>query len=154
MIIVLNNKRYKKLKRNERIKPETIHSLCGHGYFPLTNTTTIGQRPSDFSDEKDFYNLVGEKIAHLKYDWKVICGMENITKGDLIKKCNLDKYTFDYALPQQWVNLIVKEHNLDYHMFISTTVFVYTDFHNHGIACSCCNEIQKVLDEVQNVEDC
>jgi len=104
-----------------------------------------------FNGSNIVYQQVGEEIAHLKFDWDVICDKRG-TKADLIKDCGLDKYTFDFALPQQWVNSVVDEYKLDYHMFISTTVFVYTEFYNHGIAVSCCNEVQTVLDKVQNIE--
>jgi len=131
--IVVNNKIYKMLGK-----------LGDKNYDHILNIKI-------FKGSNIVYQQVGEEIAHLKFDWDVICDKRG-TKADLIKDCGLDKYTFDFALPQQWVNSVVDEYKLDYHMFISTTVFVYTEFYNHGIAVSCCNEIQTVLDKVQNIE--
>lgn len=48
--------KYKKLKRDEVIKRGAMHSYCGGELMPIINDETVGQTPSDFSDEREFYN--------------------------------------------------------------------------------------------------
>lgn len=45
-----------------------------------------------------------------------------ITKGELFS--DLDE-TFDYALPQSWLNYFVQKTGLDYDLVRSTTVWLY-----------------------------
>ena len=51
-------KKYKKISRNEIIKEGAMHSFCDGELFPVINSDTIGDIPSNFSDERDFYNPV------------------------------------------------------------------------------------------------
>jgi len=51
---------YKKLKRNEVIKEGAMQSWCLGELQPIKNSDgkTIGDTPSSFSDERDFYNPI------------------------------------------------------------------------------------------------
>lgn len=51
-------KRYCKLERNEIIKEGAMHSFCGGELNPISGGDTIGDTPSSFSDEREFYNLI------------------------------------------------------------------------------------------------
>ena len=55
-----NGKRYIKLNRNEVIKKGAMQSWGNGGLNPICNTDgkTIGSKPSDFSEERDFYNPI------------------------------------------------------------------------------------------------
>ena len=55
-------KPYRKLKRNEIIEKGAMHSFCGGELMPITNSDgqTIGSTPSEFSDEREFYNPIVE----------------------------------------------------------------------------------------------
>ena len=60
MIYYRFGKQYKKLKRNEIIKEGAMQSWCHGELQPITNSDgkTIGGTPSNFSDERDFYNPI------------------------------------------------------------------------------------------------
>jgi hypothetical protein len=51
-------KKYLKCKRDEVIKEGAMQSWCFGELQPIMNTDseTIGDTPSSFSDERDFYN--------------------------------------------------------------------------------------------------
>lgn len=49
---------YRKLGRDEKIKEGALHSWNGGALRPVMNADTVGQTPADFSDERDFYNLM------------------------------------------------------------------------------------------------
>jgi len=55
-----NGKSYRKLKRNEIIKEGAMQSWCYGELQPIMNINdeTIGDTPSSFSDERDFYNPI------------------------------------------------------------------------------------------------
>lgn len=53
-------KPYRKLKRHEIIKEGAMHSWCNGELHEIMGTDTIGQTPSQFSDERDFYNPIEE----------------------------------------------------------------------------------------------
>ena len=55
-------KRYRKLKRNEIIKKDALQSWEHGELQPITNAdgNTIGNTPKEFSNERDFYNLIRE----------------------------------------------------------------------------------------------
>ena len=53
--------KYYKLGRKEIIKKGAMQSWCNGELQPIFNSSTIGKTPSDFSDERDFYNLIEEK---------------------------------------------------------------------------------------------
>ena len=52
--------KYYKLGRNEVIRSDAMQSWCHGELQPITNSDglTIGCTPSEFSDERDFYNPV------------------------------------------------------------------------------------------------
>lgn len=51
---------YRKLKRDEVIKAGAMMSIDNGELYPITNRLgdTIGSTPAEFSDERDFYNLI------------------------------------------------------------------------------------------------
>jgi len=49
---------YRKLKRHEVIKAGAMHSFCGGELRPIVRINTIGKTPNDFSDEREFFNLL------------------------------------------------------------------------------------------------
>lgn len=51
-------KQYRKLGRDEVIKEGALHSYCFGELYPIRDEDTIGQTPADFSDERDFFNLI------------------------------------------------------------------------------------------------
>jgi len=53
-------KKYRKLKRNEIIKKGAMQSWCYGELQPIKNSDgeTIGNTPSSFSDERDFYTPI------------------------------------------------------------------------------------------------
>jgi len=58
LVYFRNGKHYRKLERHETIEEGALQSWC-HGEFqPIMNSDgeTVGGKPSDFSDERDFYN--------------------------------------------------------------------------------------------------
>ncbi len=58
IIYIRNGKKFYKLERNEIIKEGAMMSWCNGELIPITNGDgkTIGRPPSEFSDERDFYN--------------------------------------------------------------------------------------------------
>ena len=53
------NKPYRKLKRNEVIEEGAMQSWCLGELRPIMGgDETIGDTPSSFSDERDFYNPI------------------------------------------------------------------------------------------------
>jgi hypothetical protein len=74
--------------------------------------------------------------------------IENIrmTKGDLFKELENIGKTFDYALPQQWLNNFSKFaawNDLTYDLIRSTTVWIYPE--NKPV--SICSEVQAEIDK-------
>jgi len=53
-------KKYYKLRRDEIIKKGAMQSWCFGELFPIKNSdgATVGNTPSSFLDERDFYNLM------------------------------------------------------------------------------------------------
>lgn len=53
-------KKYRKLKRDEVILPGAMQSWAHGELRPIVNSDgeTIGGTPNDFSEERDFYNLL------------------------------------------------------------------------------------------------
>ena len=60
IVYIRFDKEYRKLKRNEIIKDGAMQSWCHGELTPITNSDgkTIGDTPANFSDERDFYNLI------------------------------------------------------------------------------------------------
>ena len=53
-------KKYRKIGRDEVIEEGAMHSLCGYELKPLASPDTVGQTPSAYSDEREFYNPIKE----------------------------------------------------------------------------------------------
>lgn len=53
-------KKYRKIKRDEKIQIGAMHSFCGGELSPICGNDTIGDTPSSFSDEREFYNPIIE----------------------------------------------------------------------------------------------
>ncbi|HEA19391.1 hypothetical protein LCGC14_3118340 [marine sediment metagenome] len=49
-------KKFYKVKRNEIIKKGAMHAFCEGELKPIRGFGTVGNTPSNFSDERDFYN--------------------------------------------------------------------------------------------------
>ena len=59
-----NGKSYRKLNRDEVIKDGALHSYCNGELKPILGLHTVGDTPSGFSDDRDFYNPVEpEKVV-------------------------------------------------------------------------------------------
>lgn len=57
-----------KISRNEEIKEGAMHSWCGGELVPIIYTDTIGDTPSSFSDEREFYNPIKHRQIETKED--------------------------------------------------------------------------------------
>ncbi len=55
---VKDGKPYRKLDRDEVIGEDAMQSWCNGELQPVMGTDTIGDTPSSFSDERDFYNPI------------------------------------------------------------------------------------------------
>ena len=51
-------KKYRKIDRNETIAPGAMQSWCLGELEPIIGADIIGDKPSNFSDERDFYNPI------------------------------------------------------------------------------------------------
>jgi hypothetical protein len=49
---------YKKLQRDEVIEHGAMHTIDDGMMHPVLNEETIGMKPADFSEERDFWNLM------------------------------------------------------------------------------------------------
>jgi len=65
---------YRKLKRDEHIEKGAMHSWCLGELMPITNNDdeTIGNTPSGFSAERDFYNMIHPSMSS-KMNQKKVC---------------------------------------------------------------------------------
>ena len=57
-IYIRFGKKYRKLKRDEIIKKGAMQAWLGGELMPVISPETIGDTPSSFSDEREFYNPV------------------------------------------------------------------------------------------------
>ena len=69
-----------------------------------------------------------------------------VDKLALAEKIGIDEYTFDYALPQNWLNAFVEKYNLDYSIVQSTTFYAYDNENRFGYPVSGCKEVQKLIE--------
>lgn len=53
-------KRYRKIRRDEKIEEGAMHSYCGCELKPIMGIGTVGDIPANFSDEREFYNPIEE----------------------------------------------------------------------------------------------
>ena len=71
--------------------------------------------------------------------------MPNITKSEAFKNLK----TYDYALPQEWLNDFVKFSKLDYGFVLSTTVWCYdNNFFGEPVTCSI--QVYEKIKDYQN----
>ena len=78
-----------------------------------------------------------------KETWDDLCKM-NVTKEHIFKGL---EFTFDYALPQTWLNMLVNQTGIDYNVVISTTVWGYPPKFLMGIPITACVEVQQAIDK-------
>ena len=62
IIYYRNGQQYRKLKRDEVIKEGAMQSWCNGELHAITGFDTVGDTPSCFSDERDFYNPIERKV--------------------------------------------------------------------------------------------
>lgn len=55
LIYTRYGKPYRKIGRNEVILEGYLHSFCGGELHPIITPETIGDAPSSFSDEREFF---------------------------------------------------------------------------------------------------
>jgi len=68
---------------------------------------------------------------------------KNPTKGELFKALEKSGQTFDFALPQQWLNYMVSEYNLDYEMVRFSTVWIYPQDRPLSLCQEVCDKISE-----------
>lgn len=75
--------------------------------------------------------------------------MGNWTKEELAKQAIPEDVTFDYALPQHWLDAFVRWAGLrpEYHFVLSTTFMLYSDKRGfrHGMPWSACKEVDNLI---------
>jgi hypothetical protein len=69
-----------------------------------------------------------------------------MSKKELSEKIGIDHLSFDYALPQNWLNRFVAITKLDYNLVLSTTFWVYEIGSVFGKPISGCCEVQNKID--------
>lgn len=74
-----------------------------------------------------------------------------MTKRELIKRMQealvwATTEAYDPALPQGWLDEFVRETGLDYHLVLSTTVWVYGQGDHFGKPISGCVEVQREIE--------
>jgi len=57
-IYLFEGRKYRKLRRDEKIAAGAIHSFAGAPLHPICSKETIGQTPNNFSEKRDFFNPV------------------------------------------------------------------------------------------------
>lgn len=93
--------------------------------------------------ESTMYSFVGND-EFPRYFQKDI---PEISKGEAFSKLSKEKYEYDFALPQFWLDEFVKESGLEYHLILSTTVWVYERGSFRSGAVSICVEVQRALEK-------
>jgi len=73
--------------------------------------------------------------------------LPNISKSECFGKLSKEKYEFDYALPQTWLDEFVKKTRLKYDLVLSTTVWVYKRHSFESFPISCCVEVQREIEK-------
>ena len=58
IVYIIDGKKYLKLKKDEVIKEGAVHCYNHQGFYPVMHKKTIGDKPSSFSEERDFFNLI------------------------------------------------------------------------------------------------
>jgi len=75
--------------------------------------------------------------------WDEIC-LKNISKEKLAVLTGIADKTFDYALPQKWLEDFSTRNNISYESVRSTTFYVY-DENIFGYPVSGCTEINDII---------
>ena len=77
------------------------------------------------------------------------------SKGETFDQC---PFTFDYALPQQWLDEFADWcsdnglENITYHLILGTTVWGYPETHRtFGCPVTCCCEVLEAMERWQRV---
>ena len=85
-------------------------------------------------------------MEEFKYNvWpKAMLDKMRCSKEDLAKWMGLNNISFDYALPQEWLNNFVEKHQLNYELVRTTTFYAYPDGLPNG-PVSACKEIDDLL---------
>jgi len=60
-LYIRHGMRYRKIGRDEVIQAGAMHSYCGGELKPVINKDTIGDTPSSFSPERDFFNPINAR---------------------------------------------------------------------------------------------
>lgn len=55
-----HGKKFRKIGRSETILEGAMHSWCGGELMPIIDPSTVGDKPENFSDEREFYNPILE----------------------------------------------------------------------------------------------
>ena len=78
------------------------------------------------------------------------------TKEELAKQTIPPDVTFDYALPQQWLDDFVRWAGLrpEYHFVLGTTFMLYSDKRGfrYGVPWSACKEVNSLIQLYQSGE--
>lgn len=95
-------------------------------------------------NEKE-YSILTDSQLH-RWDEKNLPGK---SKGDMFEhlsdKQNFPGLSFDYALPQNWLDQFCKKFNLEYYLVLGTTVWVY--YKGQEGPVSCCREVQEAIEK-------
>ncbi len=76
--------------------------------------------------------------------WDDIVKMK-VSKGDIFEGLEV---TFDYALPQGWLDSLAdRPYSPSYNVILSTTVWAYPPGFFSGIPVTCCIEVQQAIDK-------
>ena len=83
-----------------------------------------------------------------KFTWKEII-FKNSSKGDFVKDyTSFYKYdSFDFALPQDWINWFCKHTGLKYEIVRFSTIWVYD--RGRSFPESFCKEVQRAIDNLK-----
>jgi hypothetical protein len=73
--------------------------------------------------------------------------LPDISKKECFERLSKEKYEFDYALPQNWLDEFVKKTHLEYHLVLSTTVWVYKRNSFESFPVSVCVEVQRQIEK-------
>ena len=69
---------------------------------------------------------------------------KGLTKADLIKKAGLQDVTFDYSLPQGWLDHFSDISQFSYNEILSTTVWIYPENKPFSVCLEIQNEIESL----------
>lgn len=147
-IIAFLNKNFNTTEARESKHYEALHHFAGR----LIETPEVGMILGMAYTAWDKY------VAEHKNEWSLVSEQELMrwsadhfenfptTKEQAFNPLKRQSITFDYALPQDWLNWFVKESGLDYHLVLGTTVWSYRERMQGPV--SCCEEVQVKLEEL------